>query len=413
MQTPAAVAAMMRLHEWGWGIKRIARALGCSKHTVKGYLRRGGWTPGRPPARRQTWGELQDWLAARFRQHRGDADVGRQELQQVQGVPVSLRTVERAVRPWRQELEAEARATVRVATAPGPPFPSDFGTTGVRIGAEWGRLRWVVATLGYARRTWVTVFSQERQAAWVEGLERALRYVGGGPAEVRRDKPRALVNDPDRATRVVVFNERVLALARYGGFRPRAGAPGRARTKGQDERGVGSVKHTAIAGRRFAAGSELEAPWSPWRRTGAAVRLPGTPGEQPLERFQRAAAAARRAVSERPPFQRGRAVSRRVHPHSWVELDPHSSRVPGRLIGAAVPVPVRDAQGRMVHGGIAVAHPPDGAGRRQRCLAPARRAGGGGAASPGHRQAMITTEPGAPALRRPLAEYAAVTGGGW
>lgn len=413
MQTPEAVAAMMRLHDLGWGIKRIARELGCSKHTVKGYLRRGGWISCRHPARRQVLGELKDWLAARFRQHRGNADVVRQELQQVQGVAVSLRTVERAVRPWRQELEAEARATVRFETAPGQQLQIDFGTTAVWIGEEWVRLRLFVATLGYSRRTFVTVFSHERQSAWFEGLERAFRYFGGVPEEVLLDNPRALVNDHDRATRVVVFNERLLAFARYWGFRPRACAPCRARTKGKDERGVGYVKHHAIAGRRFASWSELEAHLSTWRRTVADIRVPGTTGQQPLERFQRAEAGALRPLGGRPPFQLVREVSRRVHPDSGVELDTNSYSVPWRLIGEAVTVHVSDAQVRIFHGGIEVAHHPYCEGRRQRCLEPAHLAGVIGAASPGHRQVMSTTEPAAPALLRPLAEYEAVTGGGW
>jgi transposase len=356
---------------------------------------------------------LKDWLAARFRQHRGNADVVRQELQQVQGVTVSLRTVERAVRPWRQALEAEARATVRFETAPGHPLPIDCGTTAVRLGEEWVRLRLLVATLGYARRTLVTVFSHERQSAWFEGLERTLRYLGGVPEAVLLANPRALVNDHDRATRVVVFNERLLAFARSWGFRPRACAPCRARTQGQAERRVGYVQHQAIAGRRLASWSALEAHVSTGLRTVADVRGQGTTGARPRERFQRAEAAALRPVGERPPLQLVRAVSRRVHPASCVALDTHDSSVPWRLSGAAVTVQVSDAPVRIVPGGTAVAHPPDCDGRRQRGLAPAPLAGVVGAASPGHRQAVITTEPAAPAFLRPLAEYAAVPGGGW
>lgn len=48
-------------------------------------------------------------------------------------------------------------------------------------------------------------------------------------------------------------------LARYWGFRPRAGAPCPARTKGTDERDVGCVKRNAIAGRRFDNKAALEA----------------------------------------------------------------------------------------------------------------------------------------------------------
>ena len=222
MQTPEAVAAMRRLHQLGWGIKRIARELDCSAHTVRHYLRQGEWRPSRRLVRRRALGGLDDWLAASFRQHRGNADVVRQELQRVHGLQVSLRTVERAVRPWCQPLEAEARATVRFETPPGRQLQIDFGTTTVRIGEEPVVVRLFVATLGYSRRAFVAAFDHQQQAAWLEGLERTFRHFGGIPEEVLLDNARALVDEHDRTTRVVVFNARFLAFARYWGFQPRA-----------------------------------------------------------------------------------------------------------------------------------------------------------------------------------------------
>ena len=38
MLTPDEVSAMVRLHEMGWGTKRIAAELGCSRTTVKRYI---------------------------------------------------------------------------------------------------------------------------------------------------------------------------------------------------------------------------------------------------------------------------------------------------------------------------------------------------------------------------------------
>jgi DNA-binding NarL/FixJ family response regulator len=43
MQTPEAVAAMQRLYGLGWGLRRIAEELGCSRNTVKHYVHQGGW----------------------------------------------------------------------------------------------------------------------------------------------------------------------------------------------------------------------------------------------------------------------------------------------------------------------------------------------------------------------------------
>ena len=43
MKTPDDVAAMVRLKACGWGVKRIARELGCNHH---GEALRGGGRPG-------------------------------------------------------------------------------------------------------------------------------------------------------------------------------------------------------------------------------------------------------------------------------------------------------------------------------------------------------------------------------
>ena len=51
----------------------------------------------------------------------------------------------------------------------------------------------------------------------------------------------------------IQFTDRLHAFTRDWNVRPVACALYRARTKGKDERGVGYVKHNAIAGRRFAS----------------------------------------------------------------------------------------------------------------------------------------------------------------
>lgn len=49
MQMPEEVQAMLKLASLGWGAKRISRELGCSRNTVRSYLRQGSWQPTRRP----------------------------------------------------------------------------------------------------------------------------------------------------------------------------------------------------------------------------------------------------------------------------------------------------------------------------------------------------------------------------
>jgi transposase len=409
MLAPDEVAAMVRLTSLGWGRGKIAAALGCSRTTVKRYVEAGGIVPYRQPRRGRRLDGLDDWLAERFRQHRGNAEVVRQDLAREPGILVSLRTVERRVAPLRQALRAEARACVRFETPPGKQLQIDFGETRVSTGGESVRLHLFVATLGYSRRVYVRGFRHERQSAWFDGLEGAFRHFGGVVQEVLMDNARALVDHHDAATREVRFNERLHAFARYWGFRPRACAPYRARTKGKDERGVGYVKHNAIAGHVFASWAALEAHLDWWMREIADRRVHGTTGEVPLVRFERDEAARLAPLNGRPPFRQVRELVRRVQADCTIEVDANSYSVPWRLIGESVAVVVADGRVRVRYAGQEVAAHAETTGRRQRIIDSAHFHGIAGAVRP------LTTGELAPmpTLLRPLAEYERVAGGGW
>ena len=47
------VAAMVRLHELGWGAKRLSKEFGCARNTVRRYLRAGGAAPSASPSARR------------------------------------------------------------------------------------------------------------------------------------------------------------------------------------------------------------------------------------------------------------------------------------------------------------------------------------------------------------------------
>ena len=415
LRTPDDVAVILRLHELGWGAKRIAREVGCSKNTVKRYLAQGVWTPARPPVRPGQLAALTDWLADRFRQHRGNADVVRQDLRREHGITVSLRTVERAVAPLRQALRAEARATIRFETAPGEQLQIDFGERTVVIAGVKERCYFFVATLGYSRRPHVRVFLHARQTAWFEGLESAFRAFGGVPRTVLIDNAKPLVLTHNAATREVTFHPRFLAFASHWGFRPVACAPYRARTKGKDERGVGYVKHNAIAGHEFASFAALEAHLAAWTREVADVRVHGTTGEAPLVRFERDEALALQPLADRPSFQPMREWMRRVQADCTIELHRNWYSVPWRLLGETVRVVQQGEQLTIHHGATVVATHHLAAGTRVRRIDAAhlvgistRRTGPAPTATAPVVPAGVSTV--VPSLLRPLSEYAAAVG---
>jgi transposase len=419
MQTPEDVQAMLKLASLGWGAKRISRELGCSRNTVRSYLRQGSWQPYQSPHRPGRLTAHQDWLAERFRQHRGNCDVVRQELQREHGVTVSLRTVERAVAHLRREVLAQTAATVRFETPPGHQLQIDFGTVRVPVGDEQVKVHLFVATLGYSRRTYVAMFLHERQSAWLQGLEGAFRHFGGTTREVLVDNARALVNEHDAQTREVVFNDRFHAFCRYWGVTPRACAPYRARTKGKDERGVGYVKRNAIAGHRFASLEELHAHLARWMREVADVRVHGTTAEPPIERFERDERRTLAPLAAKAPFLQVRELGRRVHTDACIELDTNRYSVPWKLIGESVTVIVAERQVRVLYAGQDVASHAQNAGRRTSIIERSHLAGIVGAHMVGvswlaRPSTGSAAPPAAPAeLLRPLAEYETALGGGW
>jgi transposase len=412
MQTPEDAAQMLRLRAAGLGIKSIARKMGCSKNTVRRYLRADGWVAYRRSTRKSTLRGLEAWLSERLQRHRGNADVVRQDLEREHGITVSLRTVERAVAPFRRELRAIEIATVRFETAPGEQLQIDFGETTVSIAGERVKVHLFVATLGYSRRPYVAVFEHQRQAAWWSGIEGAFHYFGGRPRELLLDNAKPLVDFHDAQTREVRFNERFRAFCRYWDVLPKACAPYRARTKGKDERGVGYVKRNAIAGHAFDSLAALEAHLTWWMREVADTRVHGTTGEIPLARFREKEAAALGPLEGRTTFQPLRECVRRVHADACIEFETNRYSVPWRLIGETVTLLVNE-QVSILHAGHEVALHTRLAGQRRASLQREHLVGIVGSEARPQPSAVPSVPATLSELLRPLQEYEALTGGAW
>lgn len=91
------------------------------------------------------------------------------------------------------------------------------------------------------------------------------------------------------------------------------------------------VTRNAIAGRHFATWSAMEAHLEAWTREIADVRVHGTTGETPRERFERDEAAALRSPAGFPPFMTARDLLRRVGADCAIEVDGNAYSVPWHL----------------------------------------------------------------------------------
>lgn len=349
------VASIRALAARGVGSKRIAATLGVARNTVKRYLRTA--VPAGVQVRPQARCLSEDARAEARRLYEGVAEgnaVVAHRLLAEQGVAVSVRTVERAVRDLRQARRVAEVATVRVETAPGEQLQIDFGQKRVEIAGTAVRIHVLVAVLSYSRRIFVKAFLHERQDEWREGLAAAFQHFGGVTRTVLGDNARALVSGRDVATSTVHFHPAYLAFCRDWDVQPRACAPYRARTKGKTESGVKYVKRNALAGLTFPSFAALEAHLATWMAL-ADQRIHGTTHEAPAVRFARDEQSALRPLPERALPRREQRVRRRVAADALVDIDTVRYSVPHPLVREHVEVAIGDDTVRLYHGGQLVA----------------------------------------------------------
>jgi transposase len=405
MLAPEIVRQIRELRSLGWGVKRIVGEMGVARGTVRRYLRGGeaAEVQRRPAAR--TLDEAAAKLATELLDGpaEGNAVVVRRLLAE-RGIPVPLRTLQRALMPHRQARHAAEVATVRFETEPGQQMQIDFGEKQVWVGGALVRVYVFVAVLGYSRRLFTRASLSQRQDDWREGLASAFRHFGGVPRTLLLDNAGALVVGRDRAADRARLHPGFEAFCRDWDVEARVCRPYRARTKGKTEAGVGYVKRNALAGIAFASFAELEAHLGRWM-VEADDRIHGTTRERPRDRFERDERAVLRPLPANPLPIRQRRISRRVATDCFVDVDTIRYSVPHTLVRRSVEVLIGDDDVSIFDGATVVA-------RHQRSHEPHARV-----VNPAHfdglwrRPDEVTTV--APSLPpgRSLADYAAAIGG--
>ena len=258
------------------------------------------------PQRPGTLDGREDWLAERFRRHRGNADVVRQELEREHGIRCQpAHGGAGGCAHLRRELRGRGAGTVRFETPPGRAAADRLrrDLDGDRRRA-WCRVHLFVATLGYSRRALRRRCSgTSGRAAWFDGLEGGVpplrRRAARGAARQRQGAGRCITM---RQTREVTLQRALPRLLPLLGL-PAAGlraVSGAHQGQGRARRRLRQAQRDRRArpSPRWAA---LEAHLAWWMREIADRRVHGTTGEA-ADRALRArrgggAAAARRSAA--------------------------------------------------------------------------------------------------------------------
>lgn len=175
---------MLRLKACGWGLKRIAAELGCSRDTVKRYVATGGvlrfpFAQAGQGARR-TRGLAARALSSASRRRRrrspGSPDgegAGREPADAAAGGSA-----------LEAGLEGGGAGLRPVRDAAGPAASDRFRRAPGRGRRRQGVKAFLfIATLGRSRRRHVRAFRDEKQESWFAGLKSAFTTLGGVPEE--------------------------------------------------------------------------------------------------------------------------------------------------------------------------------------------------------------------------------------
>jgi transposase len=271
----------------GEGLRAIARQVGCSRNTVRRYLR--DEEARRYAARDPRPCKLDDYkgyLVARIEQARPrwiPATVLLREIRD-RGYDGGITQL----RDWLLAMkQPQPDPVVRFETPPGQQMQADF--THVRRGRD--PLLALVATLGYSRASYVTFGAREDATALCDGLREAFDYFGGVPEHVLFDNTKAVVIERDAyGAGRHRWNDEMNEFAETCGFRPRLCRPYRAKTKGKVERFNSYLKGSFVL--PLASSLEASGLWLDvdvanrhvrrWLDEVANVRIHGTTGVAPM-----------------------------------------------------------------------------------------------------------------------------------
>jgi transposase len=171
MLTQEQAVEILVMARRGEGLRAIARQVGCSRNTVRRYLRD-------EEARRYS---VRDPRPCKLDEYKGylDARIAQARPRWIPATVLLREIRERGyaggitqLRDWLQPMkQGEADPVVRFETPPGQQMQADF--THVRRGRD--PLLALVATLGYSRASYVTFGAREDASALCTGLRECQR----------------------------------------------------------------------------------------------------------------------------------------------------------------------------------------------------------------------------------------------
>jgi transposase len=316
-----------RLHHLGWSQRKIARALGVDRYTVKNYVNDPQRKFNRTAARnlkldpfRQL---IQKWLEE---DNEAKAPVVLQRLYEngFDGKITIVRDYLRNVRGPRKKREA----FLRFESLPGEQMQIDWGHFGSLLYGETKRKLYALAVLeAYSRMLYVEFTHSQNQSALHQCLLNAFIFFGGSPKEVLVDNMLTAVIE--RQGTVIRFNDAFLDFLRIFNITPIACTPGAPNEKGKVESAIKYLRQNFWPLRSFDDLTDVQLQAQKWLKDVANVRTHHTTGQQPVDRFEK---VQLNQLPELLPDYR-QVISLKVHKDFAVRFDNNTYTVPPWTIG--------------------------------------------------------------------------------
>ena len=283
----------------GLSIRAIAKELGLARNTVRKYLRMEekqiSITLDNPEREKQL-APYRDFICSKLSKYPklSAAKLSRKLYDAFPELNVSERTIRRYVSQLKKEVCARQPRYYEpvLDMIPGEQCQVDPGELrGVLINGVETTVYFVVFVLSYSRLMHVSVsFNPIDTTEFIRMHDAAFRYFGGCPKEVVYDQTKLVVLK--EIYREVELNQQMAEFATHAGYSIRVCEGYDPESKGKVEAGVKYVKHNALYGEEFESREALTTHLADWVDNVANLRLHGTTGQRPKERFHEKEAEA-------------------------------------------------------------------------------------------------------------------------
>lgn len=255
-----------------------------------------------------------------------------QDLVAEHGFSGKYHSVRRFVRRLGQATPLPFR---RMECAPGEEAQIDFGR-GAPLVAPDGKRRVphvLRVILSHSRKGYSEVVARQSTEDFIRALENAFYHFGGVPRTLVPDNLKAAVIKADGFD--PELNPKIQAFCRHYGTTLLPTRPRMPRHKGKCEAGVKFVQNNGLKGRQFASLADQNRHLAHWEATVADTRIHGTTRQQVGKVFTEVERPALLPLpAERFPFFR--EVDRKVHRDGHVEVAKAYYSTPPEYVGQRV-----------------------------------------------------------------------------